>query len=469
MLYNGRVAASTSDGEEVTQVTVTQAKPVRGPRGLPILGSVLDLRRRGVLWFYVDNWRQYGDVARFRVGPLTLYHFVRPEHVHHILVKNTANYIKGFSHDKLRIPLGMGVFTSEGELWRRQRRLMAPTYTPNAVTRFAALMLDETQRMLARWETQATDQPLAINQEMMRLTMSIISRSMFNLDIGAEFAEVGQALTFILDFTNQRSVTLVDPPLFLPTPLNRRLKRALKTLDGFLYGLIAQRRLQVPGDDLLSVLMHARDEETGQPMSDQQLRDEVLITFFAGHETTAQLLTWTWILLAQHPLVETRLHDELDRVLAGRSPSLDDLPNLNYTRMILDEALRLDSPVSMVARDAVADDLVDGYPVPAGATVTILPYITHRHPDYWEKPEEFYPEHFTPERVDARPRYAYYPFGAGPRICLGKHFALLEATIALAQVASHYGLRLVAGHEIKPTWSGTLRPDRDVMMTLHPR
>ena len=463
------VAASTSDGEEVTQVIVTQAKPVPGPRGLPILGSVLDLRRRGVLWFYVDNWRQYGDVARFRVGPLTLYHFVRPEHVHHILVKNTANYIKGFSHDKLRIPLGMGVFTSEGELWRRQRRLMAPTYTPTAVTRFAALMLDETQRMLARWETQATDQPLAINQEMMRLTMSIISRSMFNLDIGAEFAEVGQALTFILDFTNQRSVTLVDPPLFLPTPLNRRLKRALKTLDGFLYGLIAQRRLQVPGDDLLSVLMHARDEETGQPMSDQQLRDEVLITFFAGHETTAQLLTWTWILLAQHPLVETRLHDELDRVLAGRSPSLDDLPNLNYTRMILDEALRLDSPVSMVARDAVADDLVDGYPVPAGATVTILPYITHRHPDYWEKPEEFYPEHFTPERVDARPRYAYYPFGAGPRICLGKHFALLEATIALAQVASHYGLRLVAGHEIKPTWSGTLRPDRDVMMTLHPR
>jgi cytochrome P450 len=453
----------------VTQVTVTQAKPVPGPRGLPILGSVLDLRRRGVLWFYVDNWRQYGDVARFRVGPLTLYHFVRPEHVHHILVKNTANYIKGFSHDKLRIPLGMGVFTSEGELWRRQRRLMAPTYTPNAVTRFAALMLDETQRMLARWETQATNQPLAINQEMMRLTMSIISRSMFNLDIGAEFAEVGQALTFVLDFTNQRSVTLVDPPLFLPTPLNRRLKRALKTLDGFLYGLIAQRRLQVPGDDLLSVLMHARDEETGQPMSDQQLRDEVLITFFAGHETTAQLLTWTWILLAQHPLVETRLHDELDRVLAGRSPSLDDLPNLNYTRMILDEALRLDSPVSMVARDAVADDLVDGYPVPAGATVTILPYITHRHPDYWEKPEEFYPEHFTPERVDARPRYAYYPFGAGPRICLGKHFALLEATIALAQVASHYGLRLVAGHEIKPTWSGTLRPDRDVMMTLHPR
>jgi cytochrome P450 len=232
---------------------------------------------------------------------------------------------------------------------------------------------------------------------------------------------------------------------------------------------IEQRRSQPPGDDLLSVLMHARDEETGQPMSDRQLRDEVLITFFAGHETTAQLLTWTWIRLAQHPLVEGELHAELDRILAGRSPSLDDLPSLTYTRMVLDEALRLDSPVSMVARDAVADDLVDSYPVPAGATVTILPYITHRHPDYWEKPEEFYPEHFAPERVESRPRYAYYPFGAGPRICLGKHFALLEATIALAQIASRYSLRLVAGHQITPTWSGTLRPDRDVIMTLHPR
>jgi cytochrome P450 len=430
---------------------------------------VIDLRRRGVLWFYVDNWRQYGDVVQFRAGPLTLYHFVRPEHIRHILVKNAANYIKGLSHEKLRIPLGMGVFTSEGELWRRQRRLMAPTYTPEAVTRFADLMVDETQRMIHRWHTRAAGQPLAINQEMMHLTMSIISRSMFNLDIGAEFSEVGRALTFILDFTNQRSVTLIDPPLFLPTPLNRQLKRALKTLDDFLYGLIEQRRSQPPGDDLLSVLMHARDEQTGQPMSDRQLRDEVLITFFAGHETTAQLLTWTWIRLAQHPLVEGELHAELDRVLSGRSPSLDDLPNLTYTRMVLDEALRLDSPVSMVARDAVANDLVDGYPVPAGATVTILPYITHRHPDYWEKPEEFYPEHFASERVESRPRYAYYPFGAGPRICLGKHFALLEATIALAQVASRYSLRLVAGHPIKPTWSGTLRPDREVMMTLHPR
>lgn len=444
-------------------------KTIPGPTGLPMLGSIFDLRRRGVFWFYVDGWHEYGDVFRFRAGPLTLYQFVRPEHIQHILVKNAGNYVKGFSHEKLRVALGLGVFTSEGDLWRRQRRLMAPTYTPSGVTRFAGLMLDETRRMLGRWEARPAEHPLAINQEMVRLTMSIISRSMFTLNIGEDLAEVGQALTFILDFVNKRSITLVDPPLFLPTPTNRRLKHALDTLDHFLYSLIAERRQQPPSDDLLSVLMHARDEETGEAMSDRQLRDEVLIIFFAGHETTAQLLTWTWWLLSQHPHVEEQLHTELDHVLGDQSPALDNLPRLAYCRMVLDEALRLNSPVSMFARDAVADDVVDGYPVPGGSMITITPYITHRHPEFWEKPEEFYPEHFTAERAKSRPRYAYYPFGAGSRICLGKHFALLEATIALAEIARRYRLCLAPGQQVKVAWSGTLRPEGDIMMVPVPR
>lgn len=444
-------------------------RTVPGPTGLPLLGSIFDLRRKGVFWFYVDGWREYGDVFRFRAGPLTLYQFVRPEHIQHILIKNAGNYVKGFSHEKLRVALGLGVFTSEGDLWRRQRRLMAPTYTPSRVTRFAGFMLDETRRMLGRWEARPAEHPLAINQEMVRLTMSIISRSMFTLDIGEDFAEVGQALTFLLDFVNKRSITLVDPPLFLPTPTNRRLKHALDTLDHFLYSLIGERRQQPPSDDLLSVLMHARDEETGEAMSDRQLRDEVLIIFFAGHETTAQLLTWTWWLLSQHPHVEEQLQTELDYVLGDQSPALDNLPRLAYCRMVLDEALRLNSPVSMFARDAVADDVVDGYPVPGGSMITITPYITHRHPEFWEKPEEFYPEHFTAERVKSRPRYAYYPFGAGSRICLGKHFALLEATIALAEIARRYRLCLAPGQQVKVAWSGTLRPEGDVMMLPVPR
>jgi cytochrome P450 len=440
-----------------------------GPRGLPVLGSIPDLRSQGILDFYIEVWREFGDVARVQMGPMTIHQFVRPEHVQYILVKNQKNYLKGFSHDKLRVPLGMGILTSEGELWRRQRRLMSPTYTPKAVTQFAGIMLNEVQKTLERWQAHPAGEPLAINVEMMRLAMSVISRSMFTIDIGEDFAEAGTALSFILEFANKRTMTLIDPPLFIPTPMNQKLKRSLKTLDDFLYGIIAERRQQPPGDDLLSILMHARDEETGEVMSDKQLRDEALITFFAGHETTAQLLTWSWFLLSKHPETEENLHEELARVLGGRSPGLDDLDDLVYTRMVLDETLRLYSPVAVMARDAVDDDEIDGFFIPAGSMVTINPYITHRHPEFWEKPDAFYPEHFTPEQVEARPRYAYYPFGAGPRICLGKHFALLEAVLALSEMAQHYQLQLVSGQEIHESWSGTLRPNRDVMMILHRR
>ncbi|MGD8599321.1 MAG: cytochrome P450, partial [Anaerolineae bacterium] len=197
--------------------------------------------------------------------------------------------------------------------------------------------------------------------------------------------------------------------------------------------------------------------------------DEVLITFFAGHETTAQLLTWAWYLFSEHPVVEERFHTELEEKLGGRSPGVDDVEGLSYTRMVMDETLRLYSPVAIMARDAVADDTIDGYEVPAGTIITVGPYMTHRHPEFWERPLEFYPDHFAPEQVEARPRYAYYPFGAGPRICLGKHFALLEGALVLAEVGQRYRPRLVPGQEIKSQWSGTLRPDGPVMMVLEER
>jgi cytochrome P450 len=215
--------------------------------------------------------------------------------------------------------------------------------------------------------------------------------------------------------------------------------------------------------------MEMRDEETGEGMSEKQLRDEVLITFFAGHETTAQLLTWAWYLFSRHPEVEERFHAELEENLGGRTPGADDVGRLTYTRMIMDETLRLYSPVALMARDALADDEVGGYEVPAGSIVTLSPYMTHRHPDFWERPLEFYPDHFAHEQVKARPRYAYYPFGAGPRICLGKHFALLEGALVLAEVGQRYKPRLVRDQEIKPLWSGTLRPDGAVMMILEER
>ena len=447
----------------------TITKPAPGPKGLPLVGSIGALRAKGPLDFWFDLWREYGDVARAQMGPQTLLQFVRPEHIHHILVKNKDNYIKGLSHDALRIPLGKGILTADGEHWRRPRRLRAPTYTPRAVQRFAGNMLAPTSNMLARWREIPAGTPIAINLEMMRLAMSVISRSIFTVDIGEDFTEAGQALTQILDYASQRSVSLLTLPLSVPTPSNQRMNRALATIDRFLYGIITERRQQAPGDDLLSLLLQMRDEESGEGMSEKQLRDEVLITFFAGHETTAQLLTWAWYLFSLHPGVEERFHAELEEKLGGRTPEADDIEELAYTRMILDETLRLYSPVALMARDALEDDEVDGYRVPAGSIVTLSPYATHRHPEFWERPLEFYPDHFAPVQVEARPRYAYYPFGAGPRICLGKHFALLEGMLVLAEVGQRYRPRLVAGQEIMPHWSGTLRPDGAVMMVLESR
>ncbi len=450
-------------------MTETKMTTAPGPKGLPIIGNMRAMQKQGMLDFYMGLWREYGDVVRVEMGPMTIHQFVRPEHVQYILVKRSDNFIKGLSHDKLRLPLGYGILTAEGELWRQQRKLMAPTYTRRGVEEFAGVMTGETDRMLQRWSAFNDGDVLQINREMMRLAMSVISVSMFDIDIGDDFAEAGEALTFILEFANKRTISLIDPPMFIPTRMNRQLKRSLEVIDGFLYNIIAERRSQPPGEDLLSILMDMRDEDTGEKMSDKQLRDEVLITFFAGHETTAQLLTWTWYLLAKHPEVEARFHQELAEVLAGRSPQAEDAARLEYTRMIMDETLRLYSPVAVTARDAVEDDRVAGYVIPAGSMVTLSPFLTHRHPEFWEKPDQFFPEHFTEQRVRSRPRYAYYPFGAGPRICLGMHFALLEGALVLGELGQRYRFELLPGQDIQPHWSGTLRPDRDVLMKVFRR
>jgi cytochrome P450 len=446
--------------------TPIEVKAAPGPRGNIILGNLPEVQRKGFLKFYLDAWRDYGDVARYQMGPMVIHSIVRPEHVQHVLVKNAENYHKGLSHDKLRIALGNGLLTSEGPFWSRQRRLMSPTYTPRGVNRFAEIMTSAAADLLGAWQPGRT---IAVNQEMMVLAMNVISRSMFGVDIGEKYADAGRALGYILEFAAARTMSIIDPPLFIPTPANNRLKWALRTIDDFLYGIIAERRAQPPGDDLLYLLMSARDEETGETMDEKQLRDEVLITFFAGHETTAQLFSWTAYMLDQHPQVESRLHAELEEVLGGRTPTLDDIPRLVYTRQVVDEVLRLYSPVAVTARDVIETDEIGGYEIPAGSMVMVAPYLTHRHPEFWETPLQFNPEHFTPEAVKARPRYAYYPFGAGQRTCLGMHFALLEAVLVLGEALQRYRFRLLPGQEIEPVFMGTLRPCGDIMMKLEAR
>jgi cytochrome P450 len=452
----------------MTLDAATKSAPVMpGPKGLPVLGSINSMRSQGVLKFYFENWKTYGDVVQFKLGPLPAFQFVRPEHIQHIMVKNPDVYVKGMSHDRLRTAIGHGILTLEGSAWQQQRRLMQPTYTPRGIRRFAELMVEEAQKLT----TSLTAQRAAfdINGEMTRTTMSVISRAMFGVDISTDFRDTAKALYELLDYTASSAAAIVPMPLFIPTPGNLRLKHAKVVIRNFIMGIVEQRRREGLQEDLLSLLMSSKDEDTGEVMPDDQLHDEVLVTFFAGHETTATLLTWTFYLLSHYPEVEAKLHAELAQVLNGRTPTLDDLNNLPYTRMVLDDALRLYSPVTVMARDAAREDVVDGYTIPKGAMVTVVPYATHRHPEFWEKPLEFYPEHFTEDRVAQRPRYAYFPFGAGQRICIGNHFAQMEAALILAEVAQRVKLRLVQPEEIGVKFIGVIRPEKPIMMTVQPR
>ena len=450
--------------------TVTQQSFPPGPKGAPIVGSLFDFRRSGTLDFYRDVWQQYGDVASATIGPVKFFIVTRPEHIQHVLVKHPDKYIKGLSHDKLRLAIGNGILTLEGEKWYRQRKLMQPVYTPKGIRPFAEIMTEESQHLIERWRTQLPpDRVVDINQEMTRVTMKVISRAMFGIDMDENFREAAQALIMLLEYTSATTNSLIDVPLFIPTPANQRLKHAKRVLRDFLMGIIQTRRKEGLHDDLLSMLMSSKDEETGTTMTDEQLHDEALITFFAGHETTASLLTWTWYLLSKSPDVESKLHAELAQALHGRTPSLDDLPNLVYTRMVLDEALRLYSPVPILARDAAVDDELAGYHVLKGTMVVVLPYATHRHPEFWQKPMEFYPEHFDAAAVAQRPRYAYFPFGSGQRICIGLHFAQMEAALILADVAQRFQLRLAAENTGEVNYVGVARPRQPIMMKVTPR
>jgi cytochrome P450 len=302
---------------------------------------------------------------------------------------------------------------------------------------------------------------------MTRLTSNISARVLLGCDWDEHLAKVGQAMTGVTEFLRQRTVSPVPIPMFMPTPMNRRFKGEIHTVRAFINNLIARRRREPGGqNDLLALLLKAHDHETGLGAGDGQLRDEIVTLLWAGYETTPLALSWTWHLLARHPEAEARLHDELERTLGGRPPEPDDLPRLPFTLRILHESMRLFSPVPLFVRDAIADDEVGGYRIPAGAMIVICPYVTHRHPDYWDAPERFDPDRFLAERSAGRPALAYYPFGGGPRACIGQHLALLQMHLALAALAQHYRLRPVPGQRRDSFLAATLHPRHPL---LHPR
>lgn len=447
----------------------TSQKLPPGPKGLPLVGITTEILK-DPLGFFMKVFQEYGDIAYFHVGSRQFYMFSHPDHIQYVLQANHRNYRKATTYDKLRPLLGNGLVTSEGSYWLRQRRLIQPAFHRKRIAVFASVMTAAAGEMLDRWQVRAVSgQPFDVANEFMRVTLEIISRSMFSTDAAEFSVEIGENLPVVLERTNDRFWELIDLSS-LPTPRNRRYWKALAALDKIVYHVIDGRRRsgQTP-DDLLAMLLEAVDEETGERMTDQQLRDEVITIYLAGHETTANALSWAHTLIPQHPEVERKLRSEVDAVLQGRTPTVDDVPNLTYTRMVIDETLRLYPSVWTIARTPLGPDEIGGYQLEPGVNVALTQYITHRHPAFWDRPEVFEPERFSPEQSDGRHPYAYFPFGGGPRLCIGSSFALMEATLILAMIVQRYKVEWIPDQSIEMQPVVTLRPRYGVKLRIQPR
>lgn len=409
---------------------------------------------------------RYGDLARFRVGPYRLVLVSHPDLVHEVLVAKDSSFVKGRILDQARDVFGQGLLTSEGEFHRRQRRLIQPVFHRRRIDAYAGIMAADAAAAAARWRDGET---LDIAREMTRLTLRIVARCLFSVDVEEEEArELGSALDALVDAFSTVAVPWAGLLRKLPLPSARRSRRALETLDALVYRLIAERRRTGGGEDLLSLLLAARDED-GSAMDDKQVRDEVLTLFLAGHETTANALSWSWYLLASHPEAEGRFHAELDSVLGDRLRGASDLPSLPCTRQVFAESMRLYPPAWAVSRRAVEDFTLGGYHFPAGTGVLAAQWVAHRDPRFFADPLAFRPERWTEDFEASLPKLAYFPFGGGPRICIGMGFAWMEGTLLLATLGRRWSMRLVPGQRVEPFPRITLRPKNGVMVTLKRR
>ena len=438
-----------------------------GPKRRLFSGNFIAFRRDS-LKFLQRLADEYGDISNFRMGPQNVFFLNHPDHVKDVLVTHHQNFIKGRALQRTKRLLGEGLLTSEGEFHRRQRRLAQPAFHRQRVASYGAVMTDYAARTSERWQDGET---LDISHEMMRLTLAIVGKTLFDADVESEAQEIGQALT---DVMNLFDVLLLPFSEYLdkfPLPQTRRFHRAKDRLDATVYRMIEERRRSGKDrGDLLSMLLLAQDEEghTGR-MTDEQVRDEALTIFLAGHETTSNALTWTWYLLSQHPEAETKLHEEIDAVLGSRLPVTDDVPRLRYTEMVLAESMRLYPPAWAVGRLAINDYEVGGYVVPAGSLILLSQYVMHRDARYFPDPTRFDPERWTPEARESRPQYSYFPFGGGPRRCIGEGFAWMEGILLIATLARRWRLRLVPDHPVELQPVITLRPKHGMRMSLASR
>lgn len=424
--------------------------------------------------FLLDFHRQHGDVCRLRVGPFLFHSLAHPNHIKHVLLDQQKNYPRSWVYSRTKLAAGNGLVSTEGPTWRRLRRMAQPAFHPQRIATMARVMTDAIEVLCQRWQgVSQRGESLDVAAEFMGLTLRIAGQTLLSTDLGGHTDRMGPAITASMEYLQYRLDNFLALPLVVPTPRNLRFRRAIRTLDAIIFEIIAQRRRHHPtseskADDLLAMLMAARDEETGEGLTAVELRDQILTFIVAGHETTANALAWTHYLLSQHPEAERQVQLEVAEVLGGRTPEAGDLPRLTYTRRVIEESMRLYPPVYVLIRDAKVDDEIGGYRIPARSMIFLSPYVTHRHPEFWPAPEEFDPDRFLPERVAERPRFAWYPFLGGPHQCIGQEFAMMEMTLIVARLAQSFTLRLVPGTRVEPKPMLSLRPRFGLPMFVHP-
>jgi cytochrome P450 len=455
-------------GELVVETSAAPrlALPPRPPARLSLLSMLKATRHNSV-----GTWPDAAFEMELGERHLLWRHVVTanaPEYVRHVMLDNADNYVRSALSRRLLEPgLGKGLLTAQGATWRRQRRTMAPAFAAKRIADFAPAMVDAAERLVEDWARVLPTATIDVAEAMSGLTLAIISEAMFSVRVDPEIALIGQAVAAYQSAIRPSIADLLGMPEWLPRPAVGRARKIFRDSDQVIERLIDKRRRDGGPDDLLAMLLAAPDGDA--PASAKEVRDQVATIFTAGHETTANTLAWTFYLLSQHPAELVRLEDELDRVVGARSVTVEDVPNLPFTRMVIEESMRLYPPAHTMSRQALGPDQLGNIKLRKGSSVLIVPWLLHRHRKLWDRPDEFRPERFTPEQVAARPRFAYIPFGAGPHICIGAAFAMTEAILCLATLAKRFRLTLAPGAKVEPVGQITLRPRHGIAMRIEPR
>lgn len=438
--------------------------PRPGPKGVFLLGS-LPAFRRDPLEFCTGLARDYGDLAFFRLGPIQCVQVNRPEWIQHLLTKEAGRMHKSWDYRELAFVLGEGLVTSEGDLWKRQRRLIQPAFHNDRIRTYAKTMVERAGVMLEGWRD---GQELELSSAMSQVTLEIVGRALFGADVADDAKVISEAITVFMDRFEALMTSWVPLPVAWPLPGNRRALAAIRRMDEVVYRMVRERRASsARGDDLLSWLIEARDEQGA--LDDKQLRDELVTLLLAGHETTSLALTWTLMLLSENPDVERRLARHLDEVLRGRAPQPGDEPNLGFTRQVVEEGMRLRPPVWGAGREALEDIALGEFVIPKGTQIFFTQWVTHHDPRFFPNPEHFDPDRWSADERESIPRYAYFPFGGGPRVCVGMNFAMMEATLLLAAIVQRFHVEVLPGQTIELQPAVTLRPKNGIRVKLESR